>query len=113
MRWLVKPPAIAELPETDRIMQIARVLGHATATVKHDSMNGWKLIVLQPLDINYQPDEFPQLAIDPLGARKGDYVFFTSDTKYINKLTGRKDSPIRFSVQGILDKVPESVGNGS
>jgi ethanolamine utilization protein EutN len=113
VRWLAKPPGIAELPETDRIMQIARVLGHATATVKHDSMNGWKLIVLQPLDINYQPDDFPQLAIDPLGARKGDYVFFTSDTKYIHKLTGRNDSPIRFSVQGILDRVPESVGNGS
>lgn len=93
--------------ETDGVMQVARVLGHATATVKHDSMNGWKLIVLQPLDINYQPDEFPQLAIDPLGARQGDHVFFTSDTKYIQTLTGRKDSPIRFSVQGILDHVPE------
>jgi ethanolamine utilization protein EutN len=92
--------------ETDGSMQVARVLGHATATVKHDSMIGWKLIVLQPLDINNQPDEFPQLAIDPLGARQGDHVFFTSDTKYIQQLTKRKDSPIRFSVQGILDHPP-------
>jgi ethanolamine utilization protein EutN len=84
-------------------MQTARVLGHATATVKHPSMEGWKLVVLQPLDINDQPDEFPQLAIDPLGARQGDTVFFTSDTKYIQQITGRRDSPIRFSVQGILD----------
>ncbi|MFM7057967.1 MAG: EutN/CcmL family microcompartment protein [Planctomycetota bacterium] len=88
-------------------MQTARVLGHATATVRHDSMKGWKLVVLQPLDIRDQPDEFPQLAIDPLGARQGDHVFFTSDTKYIQQLTGRKDSPIRFSVQGILDRQPE------
>lgn len=90
-------------------MQTARVIGHATATMKHVSLNGWKLIVLQPLDIRNQPDEFPQLAIDPLGARRGDYVFFTSDTKYIQELTGRKDSPIRFSVQGVLDEQPESV----
>jgi len=88
-------------------MQTARVLGHATATVRHDSMKGWKLVVLQPLDIRDQPDEFPQLAIDPLGARQGDHVFFTSDTKYIQQLTGRKDTPIRFSVQGILDRQPE------
>ncbi len=88
-------------------MQSARVIGHATATLKHPSLNGWKLIVLQPLDINNEPDEFPQIAIDPLGARQGDYVFFTSDTKYIQQLTGRKDSPLRFSVQGILDEQPE------
>lgn len=87
-------------------MQTARIIGNATATLKHPSMNGWKLVVLQPLDIDNEPDEFPQIAIDPLGARQGDYVFFTSDTKYIQQLTGRKDSPIRFSVQGILDEQP-------
>lgn len=84
-------------------MQTARVIGHATATVKHSSMNGWKLVVLQPLDINSEPDDFPQLAIDPLGAREGDFVFFTSDTRYIQQITGRNDSPIRFSIQGIID----------
>jgi ethanolamine utilization protein EutN len=87
-------------------MQTARVIGHATATMKHPSMEGWKLVVLQPLDILGEPDEFPQLAIDPLGARRGDHVFFTSDSKYIQQLTNRKDSPIRFSVQGILDQQP-------
>jgi ethanolamine utilization protein EutN len=87
-------------------MQSARVIGHVTATVKHPSLNGRKLVVLQPLDIENEPDEFPQLAIDPLGARQGDYVFFTSDTKYIQQLTGKKDSPIRFSIQGILDEQP-------
>lgn len=90
-------------------MQTARVIGHVTATVKHSSFNGWKLVVLQPMDIQNQPDEFPQLAIDPLGARRGDYVFFTSDTKYVQQLTGRKDSPIRFSIQGILDDQPKPV----
>ena len=88
-------------------MQTARVIGYATATMKHPSMTGWKLVILQPLDINNEPDEFPQLAIDPLGARQGDYVFFTSDTKYIQEMTKRKDSPIRFSIQGVLDDQPE------
>jgi len=87
-------------------MQIAKVLGQVTATVKHPSLNGWKLIILQPLDQQLQEDEFPQLAIDPLGASKGDLVFFTSDAKYIQRLVKRKDSPIRFSVQGILDVQP-------
>ncbi|MFN9717547.1 MAG: EutN/CcmL family microcompartment protein [Planctomycetota bacterium] len=88
-------------------MQTAKILGHVTATIKHSSLNGWKLVVLQPLDIDNQPDNFPQIAIDPLGARQGDHVFFTSDTKYVQELTRRKDSPIRFSVQGILDEQPD------
>ncbi|MFO1003824.1 MAG: EutN/CcmL family microcompartment protein [Planctomycetaceae bacterium] len=79
-------------------MQTARVIGYATATMKHPSMTGWKLVVLQPLDINDEPDEFPQLAIDPLGARQA-IMCFTSDTKYIQQLVGRKDSPIRFSIR--------------
>ena len=78
------------------------VIGSATSTVKHASLNGWRLLVLQPLDIRDNPDEFPVIAIDRLGAGKGDKVFFTSDAKYIQQLTGRKDSPIRFSVQGVI-----------
>ncbi|MEZ6040664.1 MAG: EutN/CcmL family microcompartment protein [Planctomycetaceae bacterium] len=84
-------------------MQTAMVIGSATSTVKHASLNGWRLLILQPLDIRDNPDEFPVIAIDRLGAGKGDKVFFTSDAKYIQQLTGRKDSPIRFSVQGVID----------
>lgn len=79
------------------------VIGNTTATVKHPSLAGWRLLILQPLDIRNQPDEFPVIAIDQLGAGRGDKVFFTSDGKFIQQLTGRKDSPIRYSVQGIID----------
>ena len=43
------------------------------------------------------------LAIDNLGARKGDKVFFTSDGKSIRTLTGRNDCPIRYAIQGLVD----------
>lgn len=84
-------------------MQTARVIGNVTTTVKHASLAGWRLLVLQPLDIRGEPDEQPVIAVDQLGAGRGDLVFFTSDAKYIQQLTGRKDSPIRFSVQGLVD----------
>ncbi len=85
------------------MMQSALVIGNATATVKHASLDGWRLIVLQPLDIKDEADGFPVLAIDNLGAGKGDKVFFTSDGKYVRQLVGRDDSPIRFAVQGMID----------
>ena len=84
-------------------MQSAIVIGNATATVKHSSLDGWRLVVLQPLDIEDKPDGFPFLAIDNLGAGKGDNVFFTSDGKYVRQLVGRDDCPIRFAVQGMID----------
>lgn len=84
-------------------MQTARVIGHATSTVKHPSLNGFRMVLIQPLDIRNQPDEQPVIALDQLGAGRGDLVFFTSDSKQIQQMTGRKDSPIRYSIQGILD----------
>ncbi len=30
-------------------MQLARVIGHATSTIKHSSMAGWRLVLVQPL----------------------------------------------------------------
>ena len=84
-------------------MQAARVIGNATATVKHASLDGRRLIALQPLDIDNKADGFPFLAIDELGAGKGDMVFFTSDGKSIREMTGRNDCPIRYAVQGIVD----------
>ena len=49
-------------------MQIGRVVGHAVSTVKHASMNGWRLLLVQPLLANGGEDGEPLLAIDHLGA---------------------------------------------
>jgi len=88
-------------------MQTARVIGTATSTVRHPSLEGWRLLLLQPLDIKGQPDDAPFLAIDQLGARRQDVVIFTSDAKYTQQITGRRDTPIRFSVQGIVDETTD------
>lgn len=84
-------------------MQAARVIGNATATVKHPSLSGWRMIVLQPVDIENRADGFPVLAIDRLGVGKGDMVFFTSDGSSIRDLVHRNDCPVRFAVQGMID----------
>lgn len=89
-------------------MQLARVIGNATATIRHASLSGWKLTVLQPLDSRRQPDEFPVIALDQLGAGRGDLVFFTSDAKYAQQITGRRDVPVRFTVQGLVDDLADT-----
>jgi ethanolamine utilization protein EutN len=85
-------------------MLSARVIGTATATVKHSSMEGWKLLLVQPfLPDGRTADGDPMLAVDVLGAGMGETVIVSSDGKGTRELLGRDDTPVRWSVIGIAD----------
>lgn len=84
-------------------MQLATVIGNATSTVKHSSMNGWRLLVVQPLLVNGGRDGTPIIAIDELGSQVGQDVIICSDGKTISEALKRQDSPIRWIVLGQPD----------
>lgn len=83
-------------------MQLARVVGTATSTIKHPSMNGWKLLVVQMLQADGRsPDGDPVVSIDSLGAAVGQDVIITSDGKGTRELMNSNNTPVRWSVLGI------------
>lgn len=84
-------------------MQLARVVGRATATVKHRTLAGQTLLLVQPLDAAGGPDGDPQLAIDSLGSGQRDIVLLTTDSNAVRDLVKADDSPIRWAVIGIPD----------
>lgn len=85
-------------------MLTARVVGTATATVKHASMQGWKLLIVQPLlSDGRTPDGDPVLAVDALGAGTGETVMVSSDGLGTRELLGSDTTPVRWSVIGIVD----------
>ncbi|MCI0738598.1 MAG: EutN/CcmL family microcompartment protein [Gemmataceae bacterium] len=84
-------------------MQIGEVKGHAVATVKHPSMHGWRLLVVQLLTADDKEDGEPLLAIDSLGAGAGDRVILSNDGLGARQLVGHKNSPVRWMVLGICD----------
>lgn len=84
-------------------MQLAKVVGRATATVKHETLTGWRLLLIQPLDARGRADGDPQLAIDSLGSRAGDLIMATTDGSAVRELVGKDNTPIRWSVLGIAD----------
>jgi ethanolamine utilization protein EutN len=85
-------------------MQIGRVVGRATSTVKHASLAGWKLLVVQPLAADGRgPDGEPVLAVDGLGAGPGERVIITSDGKSTRALLRTEATPVRWSVIGLAD----------
>lgn len=85
-------------------MQIARVIGHATSTVKHAALPGWKLSIVEVLDDQGQSEGEPMLVIDSQGAARGDRVIITSDGKYVQELMQSKNSPVRWAVMGLIDE---------
>ncbi len=85
-------------------MNLARVIGHATATVKHPTLDGWRLVVVQPLDAKGGSDGDPFLVIDNLGSGVGDRVMLTSDGSSVREMVGANNSPIRWAVIGLADE---------
>jgi ethanolamine utilization protein EutN len=86
-------------------MQPAIVLGTTRATVKHDSLDGQRLLIVQPLGLNDTADGPPLIAVDAQSCRKGDRVMLTSDGTYARDVTGHNETPARWSVMGIMDDI--------
>lgn len=84
-------------------MQIGRVVGQAVATVKHPSLQGWRLLLVQPLTPDSKADGEPLLAIDRLGAGPADRVILSNDGAGAREMVGSKNSPVRWMVLGICD----------
>ena len=83
-------------------MQLGRVLGTATATVKHPTFGGERMLVVQLEAADGRPDGEPVLAFDRLGARRGDRVLVTNDGQLLQEQLGRT-TPGRWSVLGLPD----------
>ena len=80
-------------------MRIATIKGHVTSTVKHKSLDGWRLLIAIP----ESPDLAPQIVLDSLGAGIGQKVMISSDGSEARKMVGDQRSPARWSVMGIID----------
>ena len=83
-------------------MQLGLVVGHAIGTVKHATLVGSKLLLVQLLTTDNKADGEPQLMIDSLGAGIGDRVIASSDGATTQKMLG-KTTPARWVIAGICD----------
>ncbi len=57
-------------------MQLARVIGTVVATVKNESLDGRKFLIVQTLDADLKSKGKPQVALDAVGAGIGELVFW-------------------------------------
>lgn len=85
-------------------MHLARIIGTVTATVKHSSLAGARLLVAQPLMADRRtPDGDPQIAIDTVAASVGDVVVITSDGRLLRDFLKSETTPARWSTIALVD----------
>lgn len=90
-------------------MLLARVEGNVVATRKHRSLEGWRLVICQPIDLGGTPAGAPQIAIDAHGAGMHQRVIMSSDGLAARKAVGDDKSPARWMIIGIVDELEPGV----
>jgi ethanolamine utilization protein EutN len=86
-------------------MLIARVVGELTATRKHPSHEGRKVLLVQPLNLDGSLRGDPVVALDAVGAGVGDRVLLVSDGFAAMTAVDRPQSPIDMAVVGHIDHI--------
>jgi microcompartment protein CcmK/EutM len=86
-------------------MQIAKVVGTVVSTQKNRTLEGAKLLLVQPLTLDGQPRGVALLAIDSVGAGVGERVLVVIEGKAAGDALGRKAAAVDAAVIGIVDVI--------
>ena len=83
-------------------MQLARVIGNVVSTIKNESLQAKKLMIVQTLDADLKPKGKPLIALDAVGAGVGELVFWCRG-KEASFPFKRDDTPTDCTIVGIVD----------
>ena len=83
-------------------MQIARVIGTVVSTIKNESLDGRKFLIVQTLDADLRGKGKPMVALDSVGAGVGELVFWCRG-KEASFPFKRDETPTDCTIVGIID----------
>lgn len=86
-------------------MMIGRVIGDVVATHKHESHQGRKALLVQPLELDGSNRGNAVIALDAVDAGTGDLVLLTMEGYSAMTAVDRPNSPIDMAVIGVLDLI--------
>lgn len=86
-------------------MRIAKVIGNAYATLKHEKLKGIKLMIIAPINPDGDIIGKAIIVADYLNTAIGNLVFWIEDGSTICKITGGRSIPLRGAILGIIDSI--------
>ena len=85
-------------------MYVAKVIGNIWATKKYDALHSMKMLIIQPMNGNYENTGDPIVAIDTVGAGEGEYVIYITASEAVIPLPVDM-APVDASIVGIIDSI--------
>ena len=86
-------------------MDLAKVIGTVVATRKDPSLEGTRLLIVQPIDEKQNPISNPTVAVDTLhDAGVGETVYIVTGGDAMSIIPGKR-LPVDVAIVGIVDSV--------
>jgi ethanolamine utilization protein EutN len=90
-------------------MMLARVVGEVVATVKRPQFDGAKLLILQPEAPDGTAAGTSVLAIDSVGAGRGELVIAVLEGRAAGEALGRRLAPVDAAIVGLVDRLDVAI----
>lgn len=85
-------------------MHLARVIGTVWATQKVATLEGYRMLIVQPLTHDLAEEGHPLVAVDTVSAAPGQLVYIVKAREACKALEERFN-PVDVAIMGIVDEV--------
>lgn len=89
-------------------MQLGKVIGTIWATRKYETVIGYKMQFVQPINSNMENLGDPIVALDTIGAGPGEVIFYITASEAVIPLDVDM-APVDASIVGIVDSINSEI----
>lgn len=90
-------------------MILSKVTGTIVTTQKNENLKDYKLLIVEPIDLDGNPIGRDLLAIDQVDAGVGDTVLCIQEGAGAQQILKRKDVPAHTIIVAVVDGISEEV----
>jgi microcompartment protein CcmK/EutM len=84
-------------------MTLCKVIGTLVSTQKNQNLREYKLLIVQPIDLDGKPNGRDVIAIDQVDAGVGDTVLMIQEGSGAQQILKRTDVPVHSVVVAVVD----------
>ena len=87
-------------------MTLAKVKGNVVSTQKNSNLKGYKLLIVQPIDLNNNyMGKKDVVALDFADAGIGDTVLLVQEGKAVQQILGHRKAPVHSVIVAVVDSI--------
>jgi len=86
-------------------MILGKVVGNVVSTIKLPVYQGYKILIVQPLNDKEEPQGESVLALDTVQAGVGDTVLVIDEGNSSRLIMNNSTAPVRTMIVGIVDAI--------